>query len=118
MQKKVAMLFVAMLAVGCMAFSAQHVFYGLVSDSMCGAKHTRASANTVACVKKCVAGGAQYVLVSHGKVYKLTPQDKFADYAGKRVRVHGTLSGDTLTADTVSAPMHHAHPAASSGSGM
>jgi hypothetical protein len=117
MQKKIAMLFVAMLAVGCMAFSAQHVFYGVVTDSMCGMKHSRASANAAQCVKGCVAKGAQYELSSRGKLYKLTPQDKFADYAGMRVRVHGSLSGDTITADTVT----HVRPrksAASTSSGM
>jgi hypothetical protein len=119
MTKRLTMLFVAMIAVGCMAWGAQHVFYGVVSDSMCGAKHSRASAAAAQCVKGCVAKGAQYVLVSHGKVYKVTPQDKFSDYAGKRVRVHGELSGDTITADSVAAPMHHArHPAAATGTGM
>jgi Protein of unknown function (DUF5818) len=107
MTKRLTMLFVAMITVGCMAWGAQHVFYGVVSDSNCGAKHSRASAAAAECVKKCASGGAQYVLVSHGTVYKLGPQDKFADYAGKRVRVHGTLNGDTITADTVSSPMHH-----------
>jgi hypothetical protein len=118
MTKRMIMLFVAMIAAGCMAWGAQHVFYGVVSDSMCGAKHSRASADAAQCVKGCAAKGAQYVLVSRGTVYKLNPQDKFADYAGKRVRVHGALSGDTITADAVSAPMHHAHHAASSGTGM
>jgi hypothetical protein len=119
MTKRLTMLFVAMIVAGCMAWGAQHVFYGVVSDSMCGAKHSRASAKAAACVKSCVAKGSQYVLVSRGKVYKVDPQDKFADYAGKRVRVHGTLSGDTITADTVSAPMRHAmHHAATSGTGM
>lgn len=114
MTKRLTMLFVAMIAVGCMAWGAQHVFYGVVSDSNCGAKHSRASAAATECVKKCASGGAQYVLVSRGQVYKLNPQDKFADYAGKRVRVHGTLSGDTITADTVSSPMRH-HPAGAAG---
>jgi hypothetical protein len=120
MTKRLTLLFVAMLAAGCMAFGAQHVFYGTVSDSMCGAKHSRASEAAAACVKKCVNGGASYVLVSHGKVYKVDPQEKFADFAGKRVRVHGSLSGETITADTVAAVVyhHHMHPApATSGSG-
>jgi hypothetical protein len=120
MTKRLTMLFVAMITVGCMAWGAQHVFYGVVSDSMCGAKHSRASAAAAQCVKGCVAKGAQYTLVSRGgKIYNLTPQDKFADFAGKRVRVHGELSGNTITADSVAPPTHHMmHPAASSGSGM
>ncbi|MGH9445437.1 MAG: DUF5818 domain-containing protein [Terriglobia bacterium] len=85
---------------------------------MCGLKHSRASAAATECVKKCVANGAKYVLVSHGKVYQLTPQDKFADYAGERVRVHGALSGGTITADMVSKPKRHSHRGAMSGSGL
>lgn len=115
MAKRLTMLVLAFLMVGCFAWSAQHVFYGVVSDSMCGAKHSRASAAATECVKKCVAGGSSYVLVSRGKVYKLDPQDKFADFAGQRVRVHGALNGDTITADTVSAVHHHATAPSSGG---
>src|SRR5579863_8761720 len=106
MTKRFTMLAVSLLMFGCLAWSAQHVFYGVVSDSMCGAKHSRASAAAAHCVKKCVAGGAKYVLVSRGKVYQVTPQDKFADFAGKRVRVHGALSGTTITADSVTAVVY------------
>lgn len=118
MTKRLTMLFFAMIMAGCMVWGAQHVFVGVVSDSMCGLKHSRASASAAACVKKCTSGGAQYVLVSHGKVYKVDPQDKFADYAGMRVRVHGTLSGDTITADSVAKPMRHHHAMGASGTGM
>jgi len=117
MTKKFTMLVMSMLAFGCLAFSA-NVFYGLVSDSSCGAKHSRTSAAAVACVKKCVVGGASYVLVSKGKVYEVTPQDKFADFAGKRVRVHGVLSGTTITADSVTAAGHKKSAKAMSSSGM
>ncbi|MGH9327960.1 MAG: hypothetical protein ACRD2B_14925 [Terriglobia bacterium] len=119
MAKRVTMLFLALLMCGCFAWSAQHVFYGVVSDTNCGAKHSRASAAATACVKKCVAGGASYALVSHGKVYNVNPQDKFADFAGERVRVHGSLSGQTITAETVTAVhSHHHHAAASSSGGL
>ncbi len=118
MAKRLTMLFVAVLMCGCFAWSAQHVFYGVVSDSMCGAKHSRASAAAVHCVKSCVAKGSSYVLVSHGKVYQLNPQDKFADFAGQRVRVQGALNGDTIAADTVSAVHYHHHAATPSSGGM
>lgn len=117
MTKRFTMLVVSMLVFGCLAFSA-NVFYGLVSDSNCGAKHSRTSAAAVACVKKCVAGGASYVLVSRGKVYQVTPQDKFADFAGKRVRVHGALSGTTITADSVTAVKYKKRAKSMSSSGM
>ncbi len=101
MTKRFTMLVVLVLTFGCLAFSATHVFYGVVSGTTCGAKMSRASAKTAACLKKCVAGGASYVLVSRGKVYQIASQDKFAAFGGMRVRVHGSLSGNTITADSV-----------------
>ncbi|MGH9430317.1 MAG: DUF5818 domain-containing protein [Terriglobia bacterium] len=105
MKRKLLMLGVGILLSGCMAFAAT-TYSGVVSDSNCGVKHSHASKAAAECVAKCVKGGAQYVLVDHGKVYKLDSQDKFADYAGKYVRVKGTLNGDTIAVDSVEAPHH------------
>ena len=116
MRNKLFMLGLAFLVSGCMAFAAT-TYSGTVSDSNCGVKHAHPSTAAAQCVAKCVSGGAQYVLVSKGKVYKMDPQDKFADYAGKYVHVKGTMNGDTITADSVSAPTHHHAPAATSGGG-
>ncbi len=104
MTKKLAMLVFSLLIVGCMAFAAQaeKSFTGTVSDEHCGAKHSTPSKAAEECVEKCVSGGAQYVLVSHGKVYKLDAQDKFKGMGGKRVHVKGTLSDDTITVSEVS----------------
>ncbi len=125
MVKKLVMVTFTVVAFGCMAFGARHVFYGQVSDSMCGAKHHRTSAAEIQCVKSCVSRGSKYVLVVREsgayKVYQVEPQSKFADFAGKHVRVQGSLSGETITAETVSLPhyMHKKSPAASStGSGL
>jgi hypothetical protein len=49
-----------------------------------------------------VAGGAKYVLVSHGKVYQVDDQDKFKGLGGKSVKVTGSLSGETITVAEVS----------------
>ncbi len=76
-------------------------YVGVVSDEHCGVKHARASADAAACVAKCAQGGSKYVLVSRGKVFQLEPQDKFAEFAGKRVRVEGTRNGQTITATNV-----------------
>lgn len=73
---------------------------GVVSDSKCGAaKHD------AACVKKCVDAGEKYVLVSHGKVYQLNDQDKFADMGGYVVKVTGEVKGDSVTVASVEALM-------------
>lgn len=118
MTKRLTMLVAALTIFGCLAWGA--TFVGTVSDSMCGAKHSHASAAAAECVKKCVAGGSTYVLVSHGKVYKVDSQDKFAPYAGRMVRVEGTATGDSIAVTSVAAVHyghHHAAPSASSGSG-
>ena len=100
MSRKIWMLAVTLLVSGCMAMAAES-WTGTVSDSMCGAKHATASAAAAKCVAGCVSKGAKYVLVSKGKVYSVEPQDKFADYAGKSVKVTGTMEGDAITAESV-----------------
>jgi hypothetical protein len=74
---------------------------GVVSDSNCGLKHSDPSDEAAMCVRKCVEGGAQYVLVSGGKVYQLGDQSKFAAFAGRSVKVSGTLEGDTIQVASV-----------------
>lgn len=83
--------------------TAQKSWVGVVSDEQCGLKHNKESAEAASCVAKCVQGGGKYALVYRGKIYKLEPQDKFADFAGKRVKVSGTRSGDAITATDVQA---------------
>src|SRR5580698_2067583 len=98
MLKRLAMAMFALVAFGCLAWAAQ-TWTGTVSDDKCDAtKHD------TACIEKCVAAGAKYVLVSKGKVYSLDAQDKFRGMGGKRVRVTGTLTGtDEITVESVSA---------------
>ncbi|MGO9275362.1 MAG: DUF5818 domain-containing protein [Terriglobia bacterium] len=101
MGKKLMMLGVMLLAFGCLAWADS--WTGTVSDSMCGAKHAHAGADAAKCVAKCVAGGNKYVLVSGDKVYQVDNQDAFKDYAGKSVKVTGTLTGDAITVEKVDA---------------
>ena len=103
MIKKSMMLCLTVLAAGCLTYAMGKSFTGTVSDSNCGAKHAAASDEAAACVKKCVSGGGKYVLVSGGKVYQLDAQDKFADFAGKSVKVTGTAKGDAITVASVEA---------------
>ncbi len=101
MSKKLLMVLMALFVGGSMALAADKSYTGVVSDEHCKAKHSAASDEAAACVKKCAAGGAKYVLVSGKKVYNVDPQDKFADFAGKKVKVTGTAKGDTITASDV-----------------
>lgn len=118
MTKRVAMLAAVLAIFGCMAFAAKTSMVGVVSDSMCGTKHSHPSAAAASCVKSCVARGSKYVLVSHGKVYQVDKQSEFAPFAGRMVRVHGELNGDSIAVESVAAVHyghHHEHHASSSG---
>ncbi len=102
MSKKFWMLVATLMVSGCMAMAAES-WTGTVSDSNCGAKHAVAGEAAAKCVAGCITKGAKYVLVSKGKVYSVEPQEKFADFAGKSVKVSGTMEGDAITADSVEA---------------
>jgi len=73
-------------------------YIGVVTDSICGAKHETDSNRTSAeCTQLCVKKGGKYVLVNGDKVLTLTgDSSKLSQMAGLRVKVWGILSGDTL----------------------
>ena len=83
------------------AATGDKTYYVTISDSKCGLKHAVASEEAAKCVATCVQGGAKYVAVYRGKVYQLTPQDKLADFAGKRAKVVGTRSEDSITVASI-----------------
>jgi hypothetical protein len=101
MRKKLLMLVALMLVFGCMAWA--KTITGVVSDSMCGAKHATASDDAAACVKKCEAGGSKLVVIAGGKVYNTDDQDKLKGFEGQEVKVTGDLKGDSLTIASVAA---------------
>lgn len=105
MIKRLLILATMIFALGLLTLSAadKSTLAGVVSDSHCAAKHAAASDAAATCVGKCVAGGASYVLVADGKVYQLDAQDKFKDYAGKSVKVTGTVDGDKIAVESVEA---------------
>ena len=104
MFKKYLLSLAALVAFSTLMVAAQGSSWtGVVSDSHCGAKHATASDDAATCVAKCVAGGAKYVLVYGDKVYQLTPQDKFSDFAGKSVKVAGTEQDGAITVTSVEA---------------
>lgn len=75
---------------------------GTISDSKCAAAHADGSEKSVKCAQACVKSGkAQPVLVSEGKVMKLSDAAKAADHVGHKVTVTGTLDGDTIKVDEV-----------------
>jgi hypothetical protein len=78
---------------------------GVVGDSMCGAKHEADAASDVACIKKCVKGGASPVIISEGKVYQISADSKakVMPLLGDKVTVNGKVEGDTIDIASVKA---------------
>jgi hypothetical protein len=78
---------------------------GTISDANCAAKHAAATEKDAACAKSCVKRGAAPVLVSDGKVYKISAdsKDKVADLVGMKVTVNAKVDGDTVTIESAKA---------------
>lgn len=75
---------------------------GVVSDSMCGAKHMAKDKSAAECTRECVKGGSDYALVVDGKVYPLKGDKTELDkYAGQRATVKGTLDGNNLNVQSI-----------------
>jgi|SRR5579883_3391936 len=73
---------------------------GTVSDAMCGANHNGKDA--AKCTMGCVKKGSKYALVVGDKVYTLEGKtDGLDKLAGAKAKVTGTVSGDTITVDSV-----------------
>jgi hypothetical protein len=107
---KVAMSFVVLFV--CSAGSvlaAEQTWTGQIGDSMCGveAKHSLGTdgkpMSARDCGRDCVRQGGSYVLISHGKVFKLVNGDKAGvpAIAGYTVDVVGALHGDAITVSKV-----------------
>lgn len=79
-------------------------FTGVISDSMCGAQHMAKDKTAAQCTRECVQSGEGYVLVVGKKTYTLKGDAAALDkFAGEEVTVKGTISGDTITAESVTA---------------
>ena len=76
---------------------------GYISDSHCGAKHDTVSAANTKCINACLKGGSNPVLVSEGKVINIDAEsrDKAVAHAGQKVKIDGTMNGDTVKIDSI-----------------
>jgi hypothetical protein len=84
----------------------QPFFSGVISDNQCGARHEKESGKSPAeCTVACVRNGGKYSLVNGDKKYALDGNaDELSHWAGQRVTVAGTLSGETIKVTSVSVP--------------
>src|SRR6476660_7405114 len=77
--------------------SGKQTMTGIVSDSMCGAKHMMEGGDA-ACTRACVGKGSKYALVVGDKVYTLETKNKSAldslnKLAGEQATISGKLNG-------------------------
>jgi hypothetical protein len=102
--KRKLLLFAAMLSIGAL-FSfrpADEHLTGYISDSKCGSSDMGSPEARAACVKKCIKGGADAVLVVGDKVYKIANQKAVTKFAGKNVTVDGAVDNGTITVTKIS----------------
>lgn len=85
--------------------AASQTFSGVVTCSLCGAKHnTSLNQSAAGCTKICLKKGAEFSLVDGEKVYKLEGGADYLDkFAGERVTISGILDGDTIKVTSVAA---------------
>ncbi len=77
-------------------------FTGTISDSMCDATHMAKNKTPAECTRVCVKDGQKYALVAGDKVYTLEGHEaELNKLAGQKVRVKGSLKGETVTVESV-----------------
>jgi len=94
------LLVVSLLALSSLsAAQGKQTFLGVITDDMCakdGHATMRMGPNDAECTKACVAThGAEYVLSDGKQVYTLSDQKTPETFAGKKVKVTGTLDAKT-----------------------
>lgn len=96
----VVLTFGSLLGVSAMA----DTWSGVISDSMCGAKHAAMTDKDAKCAQTCVKEhGADPVFVTDGKVYKIAAdsKEKVMEHVGHKVTIDGSMTGDTITVNDV-----------------
>ena len=90
-----------LIAGAALAAPATQTFTGVITDSECGAAghaRMRMGETDPECTYACIqAHGASYVLLVGKTVYNLSNQQLPEKYAGRKVRVTGTLDAKTKT---------------------
>ena len=72
---------------------------GWITDEWCGANNANAGGGE--CAKACAEKGAQVVLFSEGKLYKLSDRELALKHVGYEVLVTGTVSEDMITVSSI-----------------
>ena len=96
---------IALLAVWLRA--APIVAVGVIGDSSCAHDHrgftTRFNVDDRECTLGCVKAGAEFVLVTDARIYRIDNQHlpELASLASRRVQIKGTLDGDRIVVASI-----------------
>lgn len=91
------------LATAFAAVAQQQTLTGVLTDSMCGKTHMAKDKTPAECTRMCVKDGMKYALALDNKLYTLAGHEaELAKLAGEKVTITGTISGDTVTVQSVS----------------
>ena len=86
------------------AASAPKTFTGMITDTMCGKDHSMMNVKPDSkCVAECVKAGSKYALLEGSNVYELSDQKAPEKFAGQKVKVTGTLDGQTIQVKSITA---------------
>ena len=101
MKKQIAIV----LASAALMFAAgPQTYTGVITDTMCGKDHAMMNIKPDSkCVAECVKSGSKYALLEGSNVYELSDQKAPEKFAGQKVKVTGTLDGQTITVKSISA---------------
>lgn len=79
-------------------------FTGMITDSYCGARHTRyLNLTPTQCAAACIREGAKYLLVDGDHVYSLRGGRKsLSKLLGTRAKISGTRQGTTIVVNSAS----------------
>lgn len=84
--------------------AAPKTFTGVITDSMCGKDHAMMGVKPDSkCVLECVKSGSKYALIEGANVYELSDQKAPEKFAGQKVKVTGTLNGNVLQVQSITA---------------
>lgn len=105
---KKAFLGLAFAAFAASAAEKVQTFTGIITDTMCGAKHTMGISPDEKCVRECVRMDPQkwkYALLVGSDLYVLSDQQAPEKFAARKVKVTGALFEKTkiLRADKIEA---------------
>jgi hypothetical protein len=86
------------------AAAQQQALTGVLTDSMCGATHMAKDKSPAECTQMCVKDGMKYALAVEKKLYTLDGHEaELTKLAGEKITVTGTVSGNTITVQSVRA---------------